>query len=104
MQEHRFGYKGRDLIAPLEKLISLLKDAEKEAQDRLAGFDKSNMTKNIMGLDPATQVYFQLEAKYKNISFERKKAENWLREAKRTKWTKWTLDFSDLEWLYREKI
>ncbi len=104
MQEQKFTYRGKDLIAPLKNLIALLALEEEKANEKLVGFDKSNMTKNIMGLDPASQVYFQLEAKHKNILFELKKAKNWLREAQRTKWTKWTLDFSDLEWLYREKI
>lgn len=101
MPDHKFVYRGRELEPPLMALVALLKEKEKKAKDELVGFDKSSLPKTIIAIDPATQHYLHLESKFKEVSSDLKRAEDWLREVRRTPRFKWTLDFIDLNWLYR---
>jgi|SRR5688572_1966460 len=102
MRNQVFTYRGKDLAKPLSDLIVWLKDAEKALRDEMAASEPLKVQKNIIGaVDEVTQLYVTKQSKHRNIIGDILTAENWLRECKRTPRTKWTLDFNELEWLYK---
>lgn len=106
MQEHKhsFLYRGKELIIPLSELIEFLKELEKVTRDEIIGFDTSKFPKTIVGIvGEPQQLYMRAESRHKAILADIVKAENWLRECRRTPRVKWSLDFIELEWLYRPK-
>jgi len=113
MRDHFFDYYGEDLIVPLSDLADWIK-ARIPVLSEAVSNEKSiveNNKQNIRNMNTVTAMASgmpriptssaELELAEMRASF--RKAKNWLRECERLRGAKFTLDFGDLDWLYRPK-
>lgn len=99
MKDQAFTYKGYELETPLRDLLEQLTKAIATAnEDSLALNDHQKKMSFMTGaaLSPAAK-------KLNDLKWSLARAANWLRECQRTPSAEWVLDFSDLDWLYRQR-
>lgn len=106
MREQTFVYRGRQLVAPLVALIAFLTREYTKLKHEIDVFDPSPIKGRplMIGEETPAQKLGRMKAQLKTIEFNIRTATNWLREARRCPWTKWVLDFRDLDWLYPREI
>lgn len=105
MRQQTFNYRGRDLREPLSKLRETLTKQIGLLEFKIKSFD-STPIKNSITMNPIDSPAAKLTRMKAELSGLRDNllvADNWFREAVRTPWRKWTLDFADLYWLYPQE-
>lgn len=101
MKDQNFTYTGHELAEPLKELIGFLTDSINQAKKDMNVTDEKHKKPFAFGSVMSLSPYEVRVNEHKRSII---KANNWLRECQRTPSRSWTLDFSDLDWLYRQKI